>query len=516
MEEIMPDNYFKKLEPKWVVTPGEATTWVKVRNANLPTMTGSQNWQNYMGFLEQKLEAFGIVNTTRNRWPFERWKTSNDPRNWSLVSDNEAVRVPFYGAYSGATASEGITAELVYYDHLNPPQSIEDKIVVIPTLPHPEPPYTESPAGFFSLTDSPFSDDYVENHTFSDYEYRSESETFPQLFEYVDPKVTFTFDIWWQMQQGLHEIAIKGSAAGTLIVYDMAFERTDGLYTFPTPGLYNSPTLILDREAGEKVIKDAKESKSATLRLEATLEPAEAFQLIGYLPGKDFDTQKDEQVILVSHTDGPSITQDNGALGLLAIIKYFSNISQQDRPRTLTLFLDCRHYMPGMEQEHMKPDWLQRHPEAKEPIVGLIHIEHLGEMEYREIGGKVEPTGFAEHSYLWTRNNQKLVDHAIQAVKEHHLPRVNVVVPERPGSNGDFQRFWWAGTSVRAIRDLGHDAYHCLDIPGFGFASNLGYYYTVHSNIDRWNRELFLSQVKTMTQLTGVMMTAKLEDIRPL
>ena len=40
-------------------------------------------------------------------------------------------------------------------------------------------------------------------------------------------------------------------------------------------------------------------------------------------------TDKDEQIILTNHTDGPSITQDNGALGILGIIKYFSNIPQE-------------------------------------------------------------------------------------------------------------------------------------------------------------------------------------------
>lgn len=361
----MTEGYFNKLNPNWIITPDEADNWAKVRNTNLPTLTGSQNWLNYMGFLEKKLAAFGVVNITKNSWTFERWETSNDPSQWSLVSNGKSIEVAFYGAYSGSTTSKGITRELVYYNHLNPPQSIKDKIVVIPTLPHPDPPYTKDPSGHFTFTESPFSDDYVENHTFSDYEYRSDSETFPPIFEYVDPAKTFTFDIWWQMQQGLHEIAVNGGAAGTIIIYDMAFERTTGLYTFPTPALYDSPTLILDREAGAKVIADAKEGKTATLRLEASLETAEAYQLIGYLPGKNFGSQQDEQIILVGHTDGPSITQDNGGLGLLAIIKYFSNIPQQDRPRTLTLFLDCRHYMPGMEEEHKRPDWLNRHPEAK-------------------------------------------------------------------------------------------------------------------------------------------------------
>ena len=77
--------------------------------------------------------------------------------------------------------------------------------------------------------------------------------------------------------------------------------------------------------------------KTATLRLEATTTTDGVFQLIGYLPGRDYGTDRDEQILMVTHTDGPSITQDNGSLGILAAVRYFSNIPQENRPRTLAL-----------------------------------------------------------------------------------------------------------------------------------------------------------------------------------
>ena len=61
-----------------------------VKDANLPTLTGSPEWLNYLGFLEEKLVEYGVVDVTRNSWDFERWYTSNDATNWSLVSDGEA------------------------------------------------------------------------------------------------------------------------------------------------------------------------------------------------------------------------------------------------------------------------------------------------------------------------------------------------------------------------------------------------------------------------------------------
>ena len=499
---------FTELNPEYLVTADEAKQWAMVKNANLPTLTGSPEWLNYLAFLEKKLLEYGAVDVMKNSWTFERWDTSDDNTDWSLESDGRPVRVANYGAYSGSTDPGGVTAEMVYYDHDDPPESIEGKIVVIPTRPHPLKPYD---------------DDYLINYTFNDYEFATNADTLPAPFEFVDPEFSFTFDIWWQLAQRLDQIPKQGGAAGAIIVYDMAYERTRGIYTFPVPTLYDSPTLVLSREDGAGVFEDAKAGKSATLRLEATLEPSQAYQLIAYLPGKDYGTDSDEQIVLVNHTDGPSITQDNGALGLLAIVSYFSHIPQEHRPRTLTIYLDCRHYMPGMEGAHTEPSWLNRYPQARQKIVGMIQAEHLGEMDYRELNGRVEAVGLAEQSYLWTRNNPLLIDAAVDAVQKYGWSRAQVAVPERPGRNGDIQQVWWGVGAIgtRGRNPLGQplrrcEVWHCLDLPGFGLGGFLGHYWTVDADISRWNNELFRSQAATMTELTAVLMSADLEQIEPL
>jgi hypothetical protein len=483
----------------WIISAEELTIWAQVRNDNIPALTGSPKWRDYVTFLENKLRDYGVVDIFKNRWPFERWYTSDDQTNWSLISDGHPVRVSHYDAYSGSTGPEGITSQLLYYDHDNPPQSLKDKIVVFPTKPHPQP---------------PFDDEYLMYYTFNDYEYRSD-DPFGPLFSYIDPSYSITFDTMYQLQQQFHEVAMEGGAAGLIKVCDMAFDRTVGLYTFPVPTLHDMPGLILDRDAGAKVIADAKDGKTATLRLEASVEPSEAVQLIAYLPGKHYGRTKDEQILLVNHTDGPSITQDNGALGLLAIVKYFSNFPQEERERTLTVFLDCRHYIPGMEPAHQTVSWLDRYPEIRKKIVAMIHIEHLGEMDYREVGGRVEAVGLPEQSYLWVRDNQRLIDMAIHAAKTHNVRRLQVVAPERPGIHSGIQQWWW-GVGV-----LGLSGHHMdtgqphLNIPGYGMASFLGYYWTTASGIERWNCDHALRQIKTMTQLTECLMQVDLAEIQP-
>ena len=483
----------------WIISAEELTSWVQLRDDNQPALTGSPKWRNYVAFLENKLHEYGVVDVFKNRWPFERWHTSDDATKWSLVSDGQPVRVSHYDAYSGSTGPAGITDQLLYYDHDNPPKSLKDKIVVFPTLPHPQPPFDE---------------EYLMYSTFNDYEYRSD-DPFAPLFTYVDPADSITFDTMYQLQQQFHDIAMAGGAAGLIKVCDMAFDRTVGLYTFPVPTLHDMPGLILDRDAGAQVIADAKAGKIATLRLEATVEPSEAVQLIAYLPGKYYDTPQDEQILLVNHTDGPSITQDNGALGLLAIVKYYSNLPQEERERTLTIFLDCRHYIPGMETAHQAVSWLNRYPEAREKIVAMIHIEHLGEMDYREVDGRVEAVGLPEQSYLWVRNNQQLIDMAIHASKTHDVRRVQVVAPERPGINGGIQQWWW-GVGVQGLSEHHLDTGQpSLNIPGYGMAGSLGYYWTTDSGIERWSCDHAVRQLKTMTQLTKFLMRAELAEIQP-
>ena len=193
------DDKFTNLDPAWVVTADEGYEWASVKNDNLPTLTGSPEWLNYMAFLEEKLLEYGVVDTWKNSWEFERWDTSDDSSDWSLSSDGSPVRVANYGAYSGSTGPDGITAEMIYYDHDNPPESIAGKIVVIPTRPHPE---------------KPFPEEYLINYTYNDYEYATDAETLPPPFEFVDPAESFTFDIWWQLNQRLDRIPKDGNAAG--------------------------------------------------------------------------------------------------------------------------------------------------------------------------------------------------------------------------------------------------------------------------------------------------------------
>ena len=95
-------------------------------------------------------------------------------------------------------------------------------------------------------------------------------------------------------------------------------------------------------------------------------------------------------------------------------------------------------------------------------------------------------------------------------MKTHQPKRVTVSVPERPGVNGDRQEGWW-GVATFGQGELYRQG-GGWDLPMFGFGGWLGNYWNTHTGIEAWDKDLFVAQAKTMTQLTGVLMTVDLEQ----
>ena len=478
-------NFLTTVNHEFMITPAEALAWHQYKDKFGPTYSGSRSWHKFLSFTKKKLKALGVRDLTFNKWTYDRWYTSDwpDASNWSLKSDGRPVQVAHYGAYSGATGPEGITAELVLFSPGAEMSAYAGKIAVIPVSPHPNPPLKE---------------DYQKWFTLNDYEYLSDPDTFPPIFTKVSTTNSVAYDVWWQLRQTIkiNTLLDKSKAAGGLVVFDMGYDRLAGLYTFPILKMFNNPTLYLDRQAGAQVIEDAKQGKMATLKLVAEVEPTETYQLIGFLPGKNYGTARDEKIILITHTDGPSISQDNGAFGLLGIISYFSHFPKSARPRTLMVFLDNRHYMPGMERGHAKQDWFAKHPEDKKSIVALIAMEHLGQIEFREAGRAFAPTGNVEPSFLWTRNNQVLIDKAIKAVKDNKWPRVMVQSVERPGVHQGPQGVWYGMGKIALDWDL----------PAYATMGSQGAYWSTTGRLDEFDKNQFVTQVAAMCQLTGELM----------
>ena len=237
----------------------------------------------------------------------------------------------------------------------------------------------------------------------------------------------------------------------------------------------------------------ARQGRSATLRLVAQTEPAEAYFLFGVLPGRNFGSDGDELVLLVTHTDGPNLTQENGALAILSVIDYYAKVSPWERQRTLLVLFDPQHYMPG---RHLV-DWYANHAALAGHIVASIGVEQFGQREYAERGDEFVLTGRPETTLIFAQDNPRLVEIAINAVKAEDLPRTVVRVPSR----GQGQ---WVGLGDVALKRR---------IPGFATSTEMSAYWSTAPGIESFDSELCRRQIGVLVRLTDALMDANLADI---
>lgn len=475
------------LRESWLPDVQEIVHWHWLKDRHGPAFTGNQSWQHYMAFLERQLDDAGVVDLERNRWQFQRWQTSHwpDDARWSLTVDGRAVEVASFGANSGTTPAEGVTAPLVLYEPGDPPERLAGRIAVLRTR--------LDPARVAALAET-------------DYEYRSDPAVYPwgggaapdDAGGDVDSVSWQIFPQLMQMPRLIDTLRDSG-AVGAAIVFDAGREQMAGMYTFPVPDHYSVPTLLLDRTAGAGVIEAASAGAQAVLRLEAEVVDSEAYQLVGFLPGRHYGSAQDEVIQLVTHTDGPSVSQDNGALGILGLVRYFAQVPQEQRPRTLMVFLDSRHFMPGQEEAFAAQDYFARNPRVRERIEIVVAMEHLGQIDYREDGHSLLETGRVGTSLIWTTDHPALLELAIEAVQDNALPAAEIRNVARPGIHGRNQGAWYGMASPARIGGL----------PAVAIMGPMGGYWSTSARVDRLDPILFRRQLATFIQITGALMAAE-------
>ncbi len=520
-----------KIDPRWMVTPKQAWEWATFKSEGGPTYAGSSGWKRYTDFLISRMQEFGAVDLDSVEIPYDQYVVEDWPDRKThiydsgvdsgvaiekLVSGGTPVPVvASYGMTSGFTPAEGITAPMLFYDPAHPPADaqVTGKILVFQT-----PPYLNAP----------YPDSFLNSFTPTDYEWRSPGK-WPPLFTPTLASETSSYHTRWAWSQlnDFAEIGIKGRAAGMVVVYDLSPGAAFGLTqrSVYTPngkaGLgasyVNCPTLTLDRVNGAKVLADAKAGKTATLTLRAHFERSTGKAILAYLPGKNYGTPLDEQVLLATHTDAMSLVEENGGLGMLGILRYFNQIPRVARPRTLIFYFDCRHFMPGGEAAWPQFDYYHLHPERLKPIVATLGMEHMGGRQTIETGADGNEYRYspelAENGGVITslmdvyNNNMWLVEAIAKAATDNQWPRVDVKAGNvEPGVNGGFQ------ASVKSPMNKGR-AYH---IPGIGLAGDWpGAWTQTFAQLDTeagphgFDPEYFVQQVAGLSQIAAELMAVK-------
>ena len=511
-----------KIHQPFMITPKTFLEWNTFKAQGGPTYAGSAGWKRYTDFLISKMPEFGAVDLDYVEIPYDHYVVEDWPDKTShmasspnavekLVTDGTPVPVvASYGMTSGSTPAEGITAPMVYYDPEHPPQAsdIAGKILVFQTAKQPAPPYANN---------------FLDGYTVTDYEWRSPGK-WPEMYTPPPLSSGMSFRGRWEWSQvnRFADIGIKGHAAGIVIVYDLSPGMALGLvqrsvYTENgRAGLgatyVNCPTLALDRVNGAKVVTDAKARKMATLTLRAHFQRDTGKSIIAYLPGKNYGTPMDEQVMLATHTDAMSLIEENGGLGMIGIMSYFNHIPKAQRPRTIVFYFDCRHFMPGAEASWPQFDYFRIHPEKLKPVVATLGMEHMGGKQTIEIGNeygyskeKPEDGGVITSLIDVHNNNLWMIEMIARAATDNKWPRVDVKAGNAtgPGVNGGFQG------GVRSPMNKGRD----FKIPGCGLAGDWpGSWTQTFAQVDTeagphgFDEHYFAAQVAGLSQIAGEFM----------
>lgn len=496
------DARIAAVDKSLVITPAESTTWFQGKAGWGATYTGSAAWKSYMGFIEARLVEYGATNITRARFPYERWYTTEypDKSGWSLTSDGIAVDVASYATQSGSTGPSGVTAPMILLDLGQPAASrptaaqMAGKIVVVKQAPYT---YTGGSAGY------------------TDYEFRTNEDQFLAPYTAVDPTYEASYRNRQQYGQmgGTINSFFRGATnkpVGHVVVLDMPPGAAQGGRQHGTPNRYEVPGLLLDKVNGAKVVEDARAGKTATLKLDAKVETdALAYTLVATLPGKDFGTPKDTAVMMATHVDGPALIQDAGALGILGVVKYYAQIPQAQRPRSIFMVFDTRHFVPGAERTYPYDFVEDNHDQLAKWVIGGVSMEHVGGAQMADVGNEFRATGRAMTTYINVHGNDVNVEKAIEAVKYAALPRAQVNAEERPGVNGGEQNNWFGRNFAAHLESLGnHPVWHVTgDWPSSG-------YQAFYPGMDRFKPEVFIAQVTTAATLVGTLMTTK--DLVPM
>jgi hypothetical protein len=322
-----------------------------------PRETGNPDHVHFVEWIGEQLASLGLQ-VRRDTHTFERWSAHarGALRIHNFDGGMQMVDVSSAYPYSGCTGSTGVTGPLQLIGcGLKGYTGAVGKIAVV-KVPHP------------SIPVSILLDDVA--HIPAD------SVGFPSDFQHpVVSAVIF----------GPNLFAAKAAGAiGIVAVWTglTPAQAADQYVPFEWP-YRDIPAIWVAGDAGRQVLDGAREGASATLTLEAILSPrATTDTLWTVVEGE----AKNESILVVTHTDGVNAVEENGAIGVLELVRMFAN---GPRPKRTIIFVFVTGHLrisavADPDHDQAMTAWLNAHPEwwsgkdgVSLAVAGLV-IEHLG------------------------------------------------------------------------------------------------------------------------------------------
>lgn len=357
--------------------------------------TGSPGHARYVDWLSEQFGRIPGLTVTRDRHTFNRWLA----RSWSLsvelpssAGPSGPVPLTYYYPYSGTTTESGVTGPLVDLGTYAPavpgtagtgytPEfwaPAKGKIALVHSAPSTFPLATGQTAtggcepGRSSARAAADYEEYIAALTNPAFQ----GIFFPiPLLDARNAGVLGVICAW----TGMPDDEVVNQYNPFITPYATA----SGL---ATPGDPGCPAVWVGESTGSSLARSAATGQAtATLTLTADITAGAATDTVwAVLPGRE---PAAGGLIVNTHTDGPNATEENGALGMLALARRAAR--KTDRRRDLYFVMVTGHFqlpqftrtIPGARPEvgsDATSVWMLDHPAIYKSAVAGVTVEHLG------------------------------------------------------------------------------------------------------------------------------------------
>lgn len=354
---------------------------IHIMNSFGTRLTGSTGQNDFVSYLKKEINDMGFE-VYSDRYSFERWEAKESSIVIHTDSGHESVEVSSEWPYSGETAEEGITAEVVEVKEKHIGFiGVKDKIALVKV---------------HDLGQIPTGVAFNQRNSFP------EDLSLPA--HYKGPVATSFVNF------PLFSVAKKMGAKAIICIWQgMSSKMVKGQYlSFIQPYL-GIPCLWVSEKEGEKLLCAANKKQKVTLTLIAKKEEnAKTESFYSVVEGKN----SKEAIIINTHTDGTNCVEENGPIAMLEMMRYFKD---KQLNRTLIFVFVTGHFrLHEFKQNDIQASskWLKNHRDMWDgkkghiKAVAGVSVEHLGCTEWKDVDGVYQKTNDIDVELVYTGNKK--------------------------------------------------------------------------------------------------------------
>lgn len=320
-------------------------------------LTGNDAHKEFINYIEQQMTNLGYE-VKEDIFTFKRW----EPEHFALSYQDKSNTIDInkedisYYPYSGCTSEEGITAPMKWCGK-TPISSFlgtKNKIAVISM------PIIEADCGLVFKKRSCYPESFVP----------PKKQGSPVVSTFVIAPI-------------LKVAKIEGAKAVICIMTGCSDDMARHQYLPFITTFAGIPALWVNETVGKKIIQCAKRGETAHLTLKAQVfDKAPTRTIYAVLKGSE-----EGSILINTHTDGSNAFEENAAIGLISLAKYFAEKPISERKKTLVFSFVTGHFQLhqfGNALNQATTKFLNKHKEfwdGKEnnmqAVAGLT-LEHLG------------------------------------------------------------------------------------------------------------------------------------------